>query len=355
MKIIYKNACTLLLSVLLFTACNTDRFTPKPMAMGEPNTITIVAEKDLLKGAFGDTLSALFEQPYLILPQVEPQYDLRYHDPQSVAADAFKRNLRTYIIPVLTNDTSNATARFVRSFINPGLLKHARRDTGLTNQVYKDLWARAQIVVLLFGRDAGQLSKRLKEQYPAIIKLIKLHDKKLVHLRAFSQGEDHRLMSLIDSMFGLEMKIPDGYFMAVKKKDILWMRKDYLDINMNIMIAQYPYRNPKQVSKEGMVQMFNDLGKLVTTDTPGDRVVIDDKNFPVILYTRTIDGHYAVEMRAIWNTVKDFFGGPALVLAIIDQKKGKVYYISGFVYSPNKKKRDLIELLYDILTGVHIK
>ncbi len=342
-------------SIFVLTGCDSKKFNPKPLAMGEPNRITVVADQSEVKGPLGDTLRALFEKSYLITPQDEPQYDLRYHTPNAVAADEYKRSLRTYIIPVITKDTSRSSVRFVKNFVDRHIVDKARIDTSITNRIYKNLWAKGQIIILVLGKDEKQLISRIKDQYPSIINLIRPHDQKLIHSRAFVEGEDRRLTELIDSMFGLKLEVPEGYYMAVKKKNTLWLRKDYLDINMNIMIAQYRYKNANQVTKEGMVSMFNDLGKLVTTDTPDDRVVIDDKNFPVVLYTKTVDGHYAVEMRAIWNTVKDFFGGPAIALAIIDTTKGKLYYITGFVYSPSKQKRDLIEQLGHIISSVQLK
>ncbi len=344
----------ILLGAFFLMSCDSEKLHPKPQAMGEPSRITVVTDQSIWKGAVGDTLRALFERPYLITPQVEPLFDLRYFMPISVQGDVYKRSLRTYIIPVNTSDTTTQTARLISRLIDKNILSRAIRDTSITNRIYKNVWAGGQVIVVIFGKNQQQLAQRIKGQYASIVNLVKQHDSKLIDKRAFVEGEHPKLMRLIDSLFGLKMRIPKGYYIAVKKKNILWIRKEYMEINMNIMISRYRYKDATQVSKEGMIKMFNEQGKLVTTDTPGDRVIIDDQHFPVILYTKRMDGYYVVEMRGIWNTLKDFFGGPMVGLAIIDPKKGTVYFLSGFVYAPSKKKRDLIQQLYHILSTVKL-
>ena len=42
-------------------------------------------------------------------------------------------------------------------------------------------------------------------------------------------------------------------------------------------------------------------------------------------------------------------GGPYIGYALVDQAKGRLYYIEGFAYAPGKDKREIIRELETIL------
>jgi len=67
--------------------------------------------------------------------------------------------------------------------------------------------------------------------------------------------------------------------------------------------------------------------------------------------TKRIDfkGHFAVEMRGMWDLEGDFMGGPFLSYTFVDPRNNRIFTIDGFVYNPNEEKKDLVRQLEAIL------
>jgi len=56
----------------------------------------------------------------------------------------------------------------------------------------------------------------------------------------------------------------------------------------------------------------------------------------------TVKGKYCAEIRGLWKMVGDMMGGPFVSHARLDEKNQRVVVVEGFVYAPEKNKRNLI-------------
>ena len=59
---------------------------------------------------------------------------------------------------------------------------------------------------------------------------------------------------------------------------------------------------------------------------------------------------YTVEMRGAWKTNNFSVGGTFVSYTFVDEQKGKLYYIEGFVIFPNEDHRELIREMESLLT-----
>ena len=76
-----------------------------------------------------------------------------------------------------------------------------------------------------------------------------------------------------------------------------------------------------------------------------------DKEFlkPVFKTLPDFPAGYAVETRGLWNVVGDFMAGPFVSYSIVNPESDKIITAEGWVYYPNKDKRDLLRQLESIL------
>ena len=76
-----------------------------------------------------------------------------------------------------------------------------------------------------------------------------------------------------------------------------------------------------------------------------------DKEFitPVSKALPKFPAGYAVETRGLWNVVGDFMAGPFVSYSIVDPTSSKIITAEGWVYYPNKDKRDLLRQQESIL------
>ena len=59
----------------------------------------------------------------------------------------------------------------------------------------------------------------------------------------------------------------------------------------------------------------------------------------------SVDGHFVQEVRGLWQMENDMMGGPFVSYSQVDTINNRVIVAEGFVYLPNKKKRELIRML----------
>jgi hypothetical protein len=62
------------------------------------------------------------------------------------------------------------------------------------------------------------------------------------------------------------------------------------------------------------------------------------------IYSNPVDfnGRFAIETRGLWRLENDFMGGPFVNYTFVNEKNNKVVTIDGYVFAPNKPKRDLL-------------
>jgi hypothetical protein len=58
---------------------------------------------------------------------------------------------------------------------------------------------------------------------------------------------------------------------------------------------------------------------------------------------------YAIETRGLWKTESDFMGGPFINYTVVDTARNRIVAFDGYVYYPNKDKRNYIRQLEAII------
>jgi hypothetical protein len=61
--------------------------------------------------------------------------------------------------------------------------------------------------------------------------------------------------------------------------------------------------------------------------------------YPIIAQPYPVDGHYGILIRGLWKTHGDFMGGPFVSLSVIDEKRGRIVTVDGFVYAGKQDKK----------------
>ena len=59
----------------------------------------------------------------------------------------------------------------------------------------------------------------------------------------------------------------------------------------------------------------------------------------------TCNGHFVQEVRGLWRMENDMMGGPFVSYTQVDTLTNRVIVTEGFVYAPEKKKRQYIREL----------
>lgn len=315
----------------------------KPVALGKMNEIVTICDERVWESDTRDSMLYYFGSPYPIMPAPEPLFDLRHFTTEQLNIDALRKELRTYVILADLSDSDSPTTRMVRNDLGEESIRRFYEDPEFFTTAGLDKWAKGQLVVYILGKNREELGRNIVRAFPRISERIRRHD--LIQLRAqtYVNGQSTEVSNLISEQFGVQMDIPGDFEVAMQSDNFIWIRKDTRDLTSNIAIRTYPYSNENQLALDGVLDMRNRLGVKIQSTSVGSFMTTNDRDLPVYLYQKELDGRFTVESRGIWEMTEDFLGGPFVNYAIIDGNK--ILVIDTFVYAPGKDKRDYVQQL----------
>jgi Domain of unknown function (DUF4837) len=356
-KIIVK--IIILTSALFLFSCSAevrDKLTPIPNTMGKVNEIVVVADKSIWEGPVGDTIQYYLSSAYLILPQPEPIFDLRFMTPDDLLKVPIRKNFRSYLfVGNLSNNTSE-TSNLIKQDLGTEKVNRAKKDKNFNISIGRNKWAAPQLLIYQFAYSEDDLITDIKKNYQTIAQKVHEHDESFVEANIYQVGINKELVKKVKDEFNFGINIPGDYFLALHDSltNTLWLRKETDFLSSNIFIHKRKYTDQKQLSKEGIKEIRNTLGKYVTTDSENTFMYVNDVDLPMFVKTMQIDNHYAVESRGIWEIANDYMGGPFISYIILNRETNELLYLDGFIHAPGKEKRNYMQQLEMIFTSVKL-
>lgn len=339
----------LILPLLLLFSCSNDT-TPqalkaKPKGLGSMNEINVICDQDVWDGLVGDSLDHYLAGAFPIMPRPEEVFDLKHYTPEKVKREAVLTELRTYLLIANTSDKESLMTEMIKKDLGDARYQKSLVENKAHTSVGYNKWATGQMLIYLFANSEEQVMTNVKNAFPIIQKKVLEHDKVQLDAYVYASGENEGLTAKLEKDFGIKMKVPLGYKVAkeVQQENMLWLRKETNDATLCAVIKQMDYKGPEQLSKANAKLFSNDFGKrYISTDEPGSYMLLNDIDLPMLESTKDIQGNYAKEFRGIWEMENDFMGGPFVDYFIVDEKRGKLNFVMLFIFSPGKKKRDLM-------------
>ncbi len=329
-----------------FSACTSDvakSFEPKSSALGKMNEIVVIADQDDWEGAIGDTFRYYFASAYPILPAPEPLFDLRHFTTDELLESPLRKELRTYAFLADLSDEESSTTKMVKRDLGEVRFKEAAVYKKINTIIGKNKWARGQQLFYFFGTDEATTAASISEHFAVAAKRINNHDYKQLKSTLYSKGLNLGHAADLKDQFGINVDIPVDFRLAKKEDNLRWLRMDTDKETVNLVFQKFAYNDKNQLSKAHLMKLRNEFGKeYVTTDVKGAYMVINDEDLPVFEYVTKIDDQYTLEIRGVWETENDFFGGPFISYLILNESKNELIYVDAFVYAPGEDKRDLM-------------
>ncbi len=335
------------------------RYEAKPIALARMHEIIVVTDGDMWDSPIRDTFNYYFQSAYPVMPAPEPMFDIRHFSPRDLQQERLRKELRTYIVLADLNEEDAMTTKMLRRDLGEERFIRAKQDSTFQTSVGKDKWARGQIIIYLFANGQKELQKTIRENYPAVAKRIRLHDKKQLDASIYVlKKENPSIVRKIEENFGITIHIPGDYKnIKPDAENFMWLKKDTKKAALNIIIQRFDYNSAEQLSKENIIALRDEYGaKHISSTIEGSFMVTNTEDLPTYEYTYEIDGNYTKEIRGIWEMENDFLGGPYATYVIHDKENSKLIFIDTFVYAPGKSKRNyMLELEYIIKNSSLVK
>jgi hypothetical protein len=271
----------------------------------------------------------------------------------SSTGEAVKEEL-TSPIPYLPQPESSMRITYVRPDQFDGLLKYIRNIliVNIDEKMYTkvslrketDKWVRGQAVLYLNAPDGQSVETYLTEN-PRV--LVKLYTEEEMNRTSDFLHEKYSLvvMEKVKEKFGIELYAPADIESSKDSTDCLWFSNDAVVGRMDLLIYSFPYTDPHTFTLDYLVAKRDSVTKyMIPGAFPGSYMSVEKR--VVAYFPSTLHGKYCGILRGLWRMEGgDMMGGPFVSYARVDEQNNRVIVTEGFVYEPNKEKKNYIRRL----------
>lgn len=341
--------CGLLLSIvftLLMSSCGDAARTNLPVASGKLGSLVVTADAQVHK-ALKDIIDTTFLSPVPHLPGGEPFFELLKPDFQDF--DRFYYNQKSVLVLV-----DEASLDGLEELLQPFTLKTIRKNIESPEPVLmskRNLYAKYQHIVYLFGKDADDLRQKLRKCRADL--LASLMDFELLDQKEklFSDtSSNDRYFGMIKDELGLGVQIPSMFRLKHHGNNTYWFQYDAVENDVPKTIAlimhAYPYKDTADFSYASIRSVRDSVSRyLIKGEIPGTYMGTTESEFypPIFRKVQQLNGMYCVKIRGWWTIRGMSMAGPFIRYVVHMPEKNKLFAFEGFVYKPNMntKERDL--------------
>lgn len=322
-----------------------------PEASGEPGEIVIVMNKKKYEGELGEAIKTVFREPVPGLTRTEPMFTIRIIEPFE-----FNRifKLARNLVYVVSLEGNSAADKWLQGTFSESSKEMILNDPERYMQTSENQFARGQKVLQLFAKDDKTLINNLLENADAIQNYFNIAEKQRLADDLRMSTASRGIVNRVNDQLGISIKIPASYELAILEDDFMWAR--YLPSvgpSKNLFVYVKDYKSQEEFEEENIIKLRDEIGqKYIYGDpaNPESYMITENKYMQPVFRNINFRDKYTVEMRGAWKTNNFSVGGTFVSYTFVDEQKGKLYYIEGFVIFPNEDHRELIREMESLLT-----
>ncbi|PRX56919.1 DUF4837 family protein [Flagellimonas meridianipacifica] len=294
-----------------------------PQSTGGINSLMVVMDTELWKGAVGDKIREHFAAQVLGLPQAEPIFSITQIPPQ-----VFKGAV-----------THSRSVLFVE------------QDTVSLAHVKTNVYAEPQKIAVIKGETYNDLAgniEKLSGQAISSFKQVEIKEAQKRFTRSLSKE------TALQEELGISLRIPSLYKLGKREKNFVWMDIQIPKGTMNIIAYEMPKESFSTDSTfvRDIIKMRDSIGKMHVPGPYENTFMITEKAFAPYVLPAEIGGKKAAEARGIWEISGYPMAGPFLTYIINDEANQRKLVLEGFTFAPSAEKRDYMFELEAILRTV---
>ena len=298
----------------------------KARSVGGSSEILMVTQNDeQWNGQMGQSVRDFFEQEQYGLPQPEKNFKVA-HINLDALNDMFKKH-RNLIIAKIDKDIKNPLV-----------------------ETQRNLDSEPQFVIRITASSPESWVRAFETQKDGL-KLIFDENERKRFQEYFRPMTDSKLVAQLKNKFGISMNVSEGYVIAANGDNCVWLLKRGEDKDMSFVIYELPYKDTADLNLNNIIKVRDSIVQKYIPGPIDGSYMTTDKEFvkPVSKALPDFPAGYAVETRGMWNVVGDFMAGPFVSYSIVDPTSSKIVTAEGWIYYPNKEKRDLLRQQESIL------
>ncbi|MBC34604.1 MAG: hypothetical protein CL663_00965 [Bacteroidetes bacterium] len=309
-----------LIAIILLGACSETK-TTKPNSKGKTLEMMVVTNNnEQWNGSIGRQIKEFFGQEQLGLPQVEPLFTF-FHLPEDALLDMYKANRDILIVDI-------------NSSFQKGQI-----------ETRKDHWAAPQRVIKITAPDLESFTEVFEENKYRMLELY--HDVERIRIqRAFKSVQNAKIKQALNKNFDINMVFPSNFKIAKMDSTFIWLRNETLKDSQGVMIYIEDYTDMNQLDHRNILRKRNQITRrYIPGPSNGSYMKVADEFIQPVAKDISLNGLFAVEIRALWDVKNDFMGGPFLSYTLVDEERNRTITIDSYVYAPKDRKKILVKQL----------
>jgi hypothetical protein len=298
-----------------------------PGSGGKTLEILVVLDKSDFESAVGDTLRAFFMRPNLALNQAEPLFSLANISWTMFEKTDMFRRMRSIIVINFTSEQSSEPQHEVQ----------ARQSQFSVRQ---DVYANNQIVFRFNVPNKEEFFTLFRDKRDLMEKAFYSRERIRI-VRTFRMTENVAISERLIKTFGFRLIAPEGFRILTSTPNFVSINKETKHYGQNMMIYTYPY-TANSFKQSDIIRVRNEIAQHHISGPLEGSFMTTETQLPPISTEVNLNGRYAIETRGLWKLVGDFMGGPFVNYVFLDEETNQMVMIDGFLYAPQRDKRDLL-------------
>lgn len=325
---------------ITLTACDEGtRYLPD--ATGAQGEVLVVMDHAHWEGPPGQAVREVLESSIPGLPQREPRFKVA----QS-GLDRFGNLLRNHHNILLVEIGGQIDS------------------TGLWTQ--RDRHARGQLLMHLMARDPMEAIEIMHDRGTRIGDLFDSHERDRVRARLATE-RDLSIATSVEAAMGVRLHIPKGYRVVKQEQHMAWLQRDRIvaggglehNVIEGLLVYSYPYTSDSTFTVPYLVDKRDEFTKRHVEGPDPGSYMITQRSFEYLdLMPQSrqteVNSRFAFEMRGLFGMHGAKMGGPFISVSVVDESRGRVLTVEGFVYAPQFNKREYIREMEGILHSLRI-
>lgn len=288
-----------------------------PTSSGNPYEMLVVMDKNMWEErSAGRALYEVLDTDVPGLPQPERSFRI-----SQIGPNHFDRVMRIF---------RNIIVADIQPIYTQPKLKYSR-----------DVYASPQMIMTIQAPDEESFADFVAKNKQVILDFfVKSEMNRQI---ALLKKKHNEVVSVkVNSLFGCDVWVPVDLQNYKVGENFLWASTNRATADMNFVIYSYPYTDKDTFTKEYFIRKRDSV---MQVNIPGARegmyMTTADSIFIDVDHI-SVRGDYAFEARGLWEMEGDMMGGPFVSHARVDRPNGRVVVVEGFIYAPEKMKRNLM-------------
>lgn len=341
-----KNIFNVLILSFVFVACGSPESGKKDeslmsTAKGKSGEVILVMDSSKWENELGNVVRDIFMSSVEGLPRPESHFTVRYIDPRKLN-DVLK-GVKNMIF-VTTFDSNTKGSRIINNYFTKDSRTKIKSNENLFLVTDKNVFAKGQEVMYLFGNNQDILINHLKENKQNLRDHFNSIEAKRTAAKLYKGKRVVGIENALKKNHSCFIKVPYGYKLVQEEEGFIWIRRIDSNVDRDIFIGYKEYTDESVFEHDNVMQLRHEITKQYLFDDPKkpQTYVTVQKEAPILQREVNFHDKYAIESKGLWKTNNNSMGGPFKSYLFVDESLNRVYYIEGFVYSPGKSQREIM-------------